>query len=63
MRQVRKHLKERLEVGTIRMSSSPWTSTVVMVSGNLKFCIDLRRLNARTVRDAYSLPRVYETLD
>ena len=31
--------------------------------GSLRFCIDLRRLNARTIKDAYSLPRIDETLD
>ena len=31
--------------------------------GNLRFCIDLRKLNARTVKDAYALPRIEETLD
>ncbi len=31
--------------------------------GRLRFCVDLRRLNARTVKDAYALPRIDETLD
>ena len=31
--------------------------------GSLQFCIDLRRLNARTIKDAYSLPCIEETLD
>ena len=30
---------------------------------SLRFCIELRRLNARTVPDAYSIPRVDETFD
>ena len=29
----------------------------------MRFCIDLRKLNVRTVKDAYSLPRIEETLD
>ena len=28
-----------------------------------KFCIDLWQLNARTVKDSYSLPRIEDTLD
>ena len=32
-------------------------------NGELRFCIDLRKLNARTVKDAYSLPRIDETLE
>ena len=50
----------------IRKSSSPWASAVVLVQkkdGSLRFCIDLRKLNARTIKDAYSLPRIDETLD
>ena len=31
--------------------------------GKLRFCIDLRRLNARTHKDAHSLPQIGETLD
>ena len=55
-----------LQVGAIRHSNSPWASAVVLVrkkDGSLRFCIDLRRLNARTIKDAYSLPHIDETLD
>ena len=31
--------------------------------GNLRFCIDLKRLNARTIKDVHSLPQIEETLD
>ena len=31
--------------------------------GSLRFCIDLRKLNARTIKDAYSLPWIEESLD
>ena len=64
--EVRNHLKEMIEVGAIRKSSSPWASAVVLVrkkDGSLRFRIDLRKLNARTIKDAYSLPRIDETLD
>ena len=63
---MRKHLKEMLEVGAIRRSNSPWASPVVLVrkkDGSLRFCIDLCRLNVRTVKDAYSLPRIEDALD
>ena len=63
---VRKHLQEMLDLEAIRPSDSPWCSAVVLVkkkSGELRFCIDLRKLNARTVKDAYSLPRIDETLE
>ena len=64
--EVRKHLNEMIEVGGIHKSNSPWASAVVLVrkkDGSLRFCIDLRCLNARTIKDAYSLPRIEETLD
>ena len=64
--EVRKHLKEMLEIGAIKCSNSPWASTVVLVQkkdGSLRFCTDLRKLNARMIKDAYSLPRITETLD
>ena len=64
--EVRKHLKEMLEIGAIRHSQSPWASAVVLVrkkDGALRFCIDLRKLNSRTVKDAYALPRIEDTLD
>ena len=63
---VRKHLQEMLDIGAIRPSDSPWCSAVVLVkkkSGELRFCIDLRKLNLRTIKDAYSLPRIDETLE
>ena len=55
-----------LEIGAIRKSNSPWASVVVLVrkkDGSLRFCIDLHRLNLHTIKDAYSLPRIDETLD
>ena len=55
-----------LKVGAIRKSVSPWASPVVLVwkkDGSLRFCIDLRKLNSQTIKDAYSLPRIEESLD
>ena len=31
--------------------------------GALRFCIDLRKLNSRTIKDAQTLPRIEESLD
>ena len=31
--------------------------------GKLKFCIDLSKLNSRTMKDSYSLPRIEHVLD
>ena len=55
-----------LDLGAIRHSNSPWSSAIVLVrkkDGRLRFCIDLRKLNNRTVKDAYSLPRIETLLD
>ena len=64
--EVKNHLKEMLEIGAIRKSQSPWASTVVLVrkkDGTLRFCIDLRKLNARTIKDMQTLPQIEESLD
>ncbi|MCG7874805.1 MAG: RNase H-like domain-containing protein, partial [Candidatus Thiodiazotropha endolucinida] len=64
--EVREHLKEMLDAGAIRPSQSPFSSNIVLVrkkDNSLRFCIDFRKLNARTVPDAYSLPRIDETID
>ena len=45
---VRAHIQEMLDIGTIHKSHSPWASAVVLVckkDGVLRFCIDLRKLN------------------
>ena len=55
-----------LDIGAIRHSCSPWASAIVVVwkkDGSLRFCIDLRHLNSHTIKDAYSLPRIEESLD
>ena len=63
---MRKHLDEMLRMGALRKSNSPWASVVVLIckkDGALRFCIDLRKLNERTVKDAYSLPHIEDSLD
>ena len=64
--EVKTHLQEMLDLGAIRPSNSPWASAIVLVrkkDGRLRFCIDLRKLNNRMVKDAYSLPRIKSILD
>ena len=55
-----------LKIGAIRRPVSPWASAVVLVQkkdGSLRFCIDLQKLNNCIVKDAYSLPRIKDSLD
>ena len=64
--EVENHLQEMVEVGAIRRSFSSWSSAVVLVKkkdGGLRFCINLHKLNNRTVKDGYSLPKIEDTLD
>ena len=61
-----KHLQEMLDGGMICPSQSPWCNAVVLVckrDGGLRFCIDFRRLNSWTKKDAYPLPRMQETME
>ena len=64
--EVCQHIQEMLDGGTIRSSQSPWCNAVVLVrkkDGSLQFCIDFRRLNAWTKKDAYPLPCMQETME
>ena len=54
-----------LALGLIQPSYSPWASGIVMVkkkTGELRFCCDFRPLNDVTVKDAFPLPRIDESL-
>ena len=53
-------------LGLFESLKAPFSSNVVLVrkkDKSLRFCIDSRKLNNRTVKDAYSLPRIEETID
>ena len=63
--EVQKLLHEMQEKGVIEPSSSPWASPIVLVwkkDGSTRFCVDYRKLNSITRKDAYPLPRIDDTL-
>lgn len=64
--QVKAHIKDLLDRGVVRLSSSPYSSPIVVVfkkNGEIRLCVDYRLLNAKTRKDAYPLPRIEESLD
>ena len=66
LEEVHASLRDMLEAGAIRPSQSPWCNVVVFVrkkDGALWFCIDFRKLNARTKKNSYPLPQIQEVLE
>ncbi|KAI0995914.1 Transposon Ty3-I Gag-Pol polyprotein [Podosphaera aphanis] len=62
---LKKYIRENLEKGFIRPSSSPAASPVLFVKkpgGGLRFCVDYRALNELTIKNRYPIPRINETL-
>nr|XP_055059066.1 uncharacterized protein LOC129442817 [Misgurnus anguillicaudatus]XP_055059067.1 uncharacterized protein LOC129442817 [Misgurnus anguillicaudatus] len=61
---VRLHLQELKEANIIRESESPFASPIVVVkkkNGSIRLCVDYRKLNNQTIKDAYALPNIEET--
>lgn len=64
--EVREHIRKLLERQVIRESSSPFASPTVLVckpDGSLRLCVGYRQLNSKTIKDAYPIPRIDESLD
>ena len=59
-------VKSMLERGIIQPSTSPWAAPIVLITkkdGTTRFWIDHRALNSASVKDAYPLPRIDDSLD
>ena len=64
--ELRKQLRELLELKLIRPSSSPWGAPVLFVrkkDGSMRLCVDYRAINQVTRRNCHPLPRIDEGLE
>ena len=64
--EIKKQIKDLLDKGFIRPSSSPCGSPIVLIpkkDGTWRMCVDFRALNKITVKNRYPLPRIYDFLD
>jgi hypothetical protein len=63
---LKEHIKELLEKGFIRPSSSLWGAPVIFVpknDGTQMLCMDYCALNEVTVKNKYQLPRIDDLFD
>jgi hypothetical protein len=61
--EIEKAIKELLEMGHIRPSSSPFASSMVLVKnkdGTIRMCIDYRELTKKTIKNQYPIYRIDE---
>jgi hypothetical protein len=64
--EIEKAINQLLDMGHIRLSSSAFASSVVMVKkkdGTMRMCIDYMVLNKKTIKKRYPIPRSDELLD
>ena len=62
---LRKQLDTWTAHGVIEDSNSPWCFALVAVpkkNGKMRWCVDYRRLNDITIKDAYPLPHIEDNL-
>ncbi len=62
----KEEVQKILDLGVIEPCQSSWASAVVLVTkndGTTRFCVDNRKLNDVTRKDAYLLLRIDDTLD
>jgi len=55
-----------LSTGVIEPSHSPWASPVCMVrkkEGTYRFCVDYRKVNSVSKKDAFPVPDIHDALD
>lgn len=63
---VDRELNKMMAEGVVEPSNSPWSSPIVVVpkkNGESRFCVDLRQVNERSIKDSYPLPYISAILD
>ena len=64
--EVKKQVQQMLDLDIIQPSKSDWSAPVLLVGkkhGTSRFCVDFRKLNAITKKDAFLLPLIDQILD
>ena len=63
---IKKEVQSMLEKGVIQPSKSLYSSPIVLQKkkdGSWRFCVDYRKLNEVTIKDAFPIPRIQQTSD
>ena len=66
VQEVKDHLQNLLDQGVFRRSFSSYGSPIVPVrkkDGSLRFCVDYRQLNLKTIHDAFPLASIQQSLE
>ncbi|VDI28636.1 Hypothetical predicted protein [Mytilus galloprovincialis] len=61
-----KSIKKLEDKKLIEKSNSPWSSGLVLVQKkdlSWRLCVDYRKLNDKTIKDAYPIPRIEDNID
>ena len=64
--EAKRQIKDMLTQGVIEPSTNPWSSPIVLVRkkhGQLRFCVDYRKLNLVMQCEAHPIPRTDDILD
>ena len=66
LKEVEAHIEDLLHRGIIQPSYSPFAAPIVVVrkkDGSIRLCCDFRKINSKTHKDCFPLPRIDECLN